>query len=233
MIKQMMKTSSIGSALAIAGVLAFSGNVMGDQVTATLDDIDPTSPGGGGLFYFDDASGPILFYNSDSFVSFCIDLDENVSTNNTYTWDVVALGDAPNGSPMGTDKAADLAKLYGDQIGTSLNDATTLNDGTLIALQLATWEIIYEDFDANGYSVSGGNHFVGNNSGWADDANDMLSDLGDSGVVMTGLVALTNEGAQDFVAQVPIPAAAWLFGSAMVGAGVLGRRKKKADATAA
>jgi hypothetical protein len=49
---------------------------------------------------------------------------------------------------------------------------------------------------------------------------------------LVGLVAINSDGEkrQDFVAQVvPIPTAAWLFGSAIVGAVALGRRKKKAE----
>ena len=51
---------------------------------------------------------------------------------------------------------------------------------------------------------------------------------------LNNLVALVNDSTQDFVAQVPIPAAAWLFGSALVGAVGLGRRRKdKGEAAAA
>jgi hypothetical protein len=45
---------------------------------------------------------------------------------------------------------------------------------------------------------------------------------------MGGLRAITNPDKQDYVVQVvPIPAAAWLFGSALMGTLALGRRKQK------
>ena len=45
----------------------------------------------------------------------------------------------------------------------------------------------------------------------------------------SGLFALTSAGAQDFIVQVvPIPAAAWLLGSGLLGLFGLARRKKAA-----
>lgn len=52
-----------------------------------------------------------------------------------------------------------------------------------------------------------------------------------SGSYNIGLVVQDEIGAMTYVgtpSPVPIPAAAWLFGSAIVGAGIVGRRKKKA-----
>jgi len=46
------------------------------------------------------------------------------------------------------------------------------------------------------------------------------------GVMLQGLVDVSSNGNQEVATQVPIPAAAWLFGSAIVGAVALGRRKR-------
>ena len=47
-------------------------------------------------------------------------------------------------------------------------------------------------------------------------------------VTLHGLVGVTSTGEREIATQVPVPAAAWLFGSAIVGAVALGRRKKMA-----
>jgi hypothetical protein len=111
-------------------------------------------------------------------------------------------------------------------------------------MQIAVWEIIYED-DENGatnYDLDDGNikfrNFGGSAKDKAEDYLDVDNWVAD-GLTNLKALSLPSNGSgstlevQDFVVQVvPIPAAAWLFGSAMVGAVALGRRKKKAEAAA-
>ena len=60
--------------------------------------------------------------------------------------------------------------------------------------------------------------------GWLDDLDGTASD---SWASAKNLMALSLNGKQDFIVQVvPIPAAFWLFGSAVLGMVMLGRRKK-------
>lgn len=214
---------------------------------------NPPTPKSGstsaGLFTFTQDlgfGGPDLLPGNDAqFVSFCIDLEDTIGIPSTHIWDVVALKDAPDpkAGPMGSSKALDLAKLFGSNLpnGNLLNSAKLLDDTGKAAMQLAVWEIVFES--AMPYSTATGNALFRTDGDFTSDtaveirANQYLTNL--SGPAMKGLVGLTSpvvggtDTTQDFVSQVPIPAAAWLFGSALVGTVALGRRKlKKGDATA-
>jgi hypothetical protein len=253
--KHMMKINAVGSALALAGVLAFSGQAVADTVTAKFTGMSETDgisytitlpPDGGtvkngstttGIFNFTDATGPIDFFGSSNnqFVSFCIDLEDTIGVNTTVTWDVVSLAAAPDAlaGPMGATKANDIAKVLGYSIESGvLNDAQFLSVAKKQAIQALIWEIVHEDPDTAGYNLATGSAtFTGLNSDAISEVNDILANFG-SAAAMKGLVGLTNSGKQDFIGQVPLPAAAWLFGSAIVGAVALGRRKKKAETQA-
>jgi hypothetical protein len=196
-----------------------------------------------GLFKFTQTGGTIdvLPVNDKQYVSFCIDLEDGISAG-TYTWDVVSLAAAPdpNSGPMKAAKANDLAKLLGGVLGANLIDAKTIlnSDEKKAALQMAVWEVVFES--ATTYNVTDGNaKFTDDNynvvvSGLEALANTYLGGIANA-TAMQGLRGLTSPAVgisgvetQDFVVQVvPIPAAAWLFGSALMGVVALGRRRMK------
>jgi hypothetical protein len=260
--KSIMRLSTVGSVLALAGALAFSGQAAADTVTANYSNVSPGTNVGyrltgntgafttttAGVFNFTATdAGPILTYETNKFVSFCIDLDDTIKAN-PQVWDVVSLANAPNPSSsrsMGPDKAGDLAKLLGGVLGTSLNNARNTASYNLggsgltldaaqraAALQIAIWEIVWEDSN-NAYGVADGQlqFNLGANNVIRQQANYWLANLSD--YMMGGLVGLTSPTeiggikTQDFIGQVPIPAAAWLFGSALIGVAALGRRNRK------
>jgi hypothetical protein len=252
---QMPKISAVSPALALAGLLACSGQALADSVTAKFTGMSQTRgigyeillpPDNGnsetgstttGIFNFTNASGPIDFFgnSNDQFVSFCIDLEDTITPNSAPTWDVVSLSEAPDAlaGPMGATKASDIAKVLGYTISSGvLNDARLLSVAQKQAIQALIWEIVHEDPDTGGYNLSTGSATF---SGLTDDAQaevtHILNNFGNA-TAMTGLVGLTSSSNQDFIGQVPIPAAAWLFGSAILGAVVLGRRKQWAAGTA-
>lgn len=248
-----MKLSAVAAALAIAGGLAVSGQALADQVNAKLESVTPLSknyrvkiditslPGNpgeafssteyAGIFDFTLNSGNLNTYDADSFVSFCIDVTDSITVGSAHTWNVVSLADAPDQSsgPMGSTRADALATLLGSNLGTSLNDAVTvLDDNTKrAAMQVAIWEVVFES--AGGpYKVAEGNAKFTNNDTVTAQAQLYLDNIAEIGTKMSGLVGLTSTNTQDFIGQVPIPAAAWLFGSALIGTIAIGRRKTKA-----
>jgi len=260
--KHMMKINAVGSALALAGVLAFSGQAVADTVTANLDLVGGKSGtintsggnGGGGLFSSSTQGGT---YSGDllplgpGFLAFCLQPGETLNDNAVYT--VTALQNAPvltPGTPMGAAAETAMEVLLGNVFPVFSATQTVQNvDSTLglseaqefMALQLAIWEIATERTDTVGnYNVSfnSGDFHADNgyNISIVSQANTWLAELGTQAWQanqLNNLVALVDDNDQDFVAQVvPIPAAAWLFGSAIVGAVALGRRKKKAEAQA-
>lgn len=249
--KSMMRLSAAGSVLALAGTLAFSGQAVADQVTATFNALNPATvavtawvrlpPGSdnpltrvdtaAGAFEFINASGPIEMIGpaNNEFVSFCIDLEDSIRYKETKTWNVVALASAPDASagPMGATKADDLAKLLGAVITTGkLNDAKTLGDDQRAALQIAIWEVVHEK-PGTPYDITDGDATFTVKSTVQDLAQGYLGQIANGTARMAGLVGLTSGETQDMLAQVPIPAAAWLFGSALLGVAALGRRRRK------
>jgi hypothetical protein len=261
--KRMTKLSAVSSALAMAGALAFSGQVFADTVTAEYTGVSPgqvvtinynnTSLSGyAGSYDFTGANGPINMYDPGKFASLCVDLVDDIYTGNTVTWDVISLADTPNppGDSMGATKADALARLLGGVLGTDLNnvrDTSTYqnqivggisSDQLAAALQIATWEIVWEDTTNYDYALNDGDFKFTSSGKVLNQANSWLEKVTDKeyNTAMQGLVGLTNPTTpadgpprQDFIAQVPIPAAAWLFGSALVGAVGLGRRKPKVE----
>ncbi|AGA91776.1 hypothetical protein Thimo_3091 [Thioflavicoccus mobilis 8321] len=184
-----------------------------------------------------DPSGPIELFNNDQFVSFCIDLEDSIGTGNA-SWDVVALSAAPDAQagPMGAEKADAIAKALTYALENSANagsiDSTKLNDARFLtaaekqAVQTVIWEIVHEDPDTAGYALDSGTAtFTGLRSAAKTFANEILAGY-ENVDAMKGLVGLTSSSKQDFVAQVvPIPAAAWLFGSALFGMAGIGYRR--------
>lgn len=257
MMKHMMKINAVGSALALAGVLAFSGQAVADQVRGDYlgyqgGNINTNQGNGGaGRFTFDrdvlrasdtgpefegilkTHGGPTnLGGNDDVYYAFCLEPNETVMDPETY--DVLALSETPIdgvSGPMGT-RAEDMKLLFGNVYP---DFSVAIDTQKAIALQIAVWEIANETADQ--YDVDTGVMQFNNRANERAMAQNWLTAINDGSWTtkaqgLVGLSAIT-EDRQDFVAQVvPIPAAAWLFGSAIVGAVALGRRKKKAETQA-
>ncbi len=176
--------------------------------------------------------------------AWCIEPNQFLTSPNS--WDLVDLADAPiagPGNPMGGTRATDLGKLFGGvgydwNLGVAGSPTTHLDltqQANRDAFQLAIWEIGNET--ENTYDVGEGTFKVltGATSAVINTANDLLNNL--SGYTeAANLYALTNADKQDYLVQVtipsgvnpvPLPAAAWLFLSAMGGTLVVGRRRRK------
>jgi hypothetical protein len=202
-------------------------------ITATVN--GNSSSGTAGVFQFNGRGGsntePLLNNNPvGSFLGICLEFNELISP---LDWDLVDLKDAPIDAgndldaPMGAAQAADLKRLlngaYAAWSGAPLN---------VTALQLAVWEIANEATTA--YNLASGNFFYqSGNDAARNVANGYLANVMNgtwndaSGVYY----ALVRNGAQDFVVKaVPIPAAAWLLGSGLLGLFGLARRKRQVAA---
>jgi hypothetical protein len=184
-----------------------------DSVTATFSNVNPgevvtipvnggTESGWAGVYNFINASG----YLTGSFSGFCIDISQDIFTSQTVTFGVAALASAPvDGNlptAMGALRAELIAELwYNDYalIGTSNSNAA--------AFQLAIWEIINETQTNNGTLVlnidSGTFYATDQDSPTLAMANTWLGQLSlnGTGLMASGLVALTNSTYQDYVFQ--------------------------------
>jgi hypothetical protein len=160
----------------------------------------------------------------------------------------------PNG--MGTTKAAHMAQLlggvypvFGGQINTSPGSAAanwlSPTNVLALALQISLWEIVHET--AGPYSVSLGNaawsssnttqaNAIAQANTWLGYLNSCIAGSACTWKALTNLRAITEtkeqnlvKPRQSFVVQVqvvPIPAAAWLLGSGLLGLFAVGRRRK-------
>lgn len=179
--------------------------------------------------------------------TFCTQLNEFISNNQTVTFNVVSaeqVPDAqapgsPNPGPMGSIKATVLRDLYARNydIGTLGSDAIAA-----AAFQVVVWEITHETLaqgqDAQAFAASlsmlNGTFKLKSDTDAAvlAAANALLASLGGGSngndfLAFDGLRGLTHIEFQDQLIVVPLPASALLAGLGLLGAGVLRRRVAK------
>jgi hypothetical protein len=165
--------------------------------------------------------------SGDSFIAWCVDLLDTLSTPTLGVYTATAT---PFSDPWSILPATQnvIKSLFDTSYAIALNSATNS-----AAFQLALWEIVYEN-PANGWGVSSGSgqFFTTTSGAVANAANTMLAGLGGT---PTGNFNVTywqsnTVGKQDLVtvSEVPLPAAVWLFGSGLVGLGILSRKRRKA-----
>jgi hypothetical protein len=243
--KRTLKLSAISSALAYTGMLVAAGTAHADTVTTNFSNVTPgqgvtvasplfNSGTTAGVFNHTVLSSTpggidLTPAGTANFVAFCADLADYAGSGVTYT--IVGLKNIPDpgASNMGTAKAWDISRMLYNAVGANLASVSGLMPANAAGLQIAVWEVIYE---TGAYDIGSGTiKFSGNTAATTAATNYLAGISGNTG--MAGLVGLTNANKQDFVAQVvPIPAAAWLFGSAILGTVALGRRKLKEGAEA-
>jgi hypothetical protein len=200
-----------------------------------------------GVQLIDDSSAPV-----GNFLGICLEPTETISFGQTVKWDYVTTDKAPVDSnnsgevPMGKlgegDRHLDLARLLNGVFPTwdsaALIDSQTATPDLRLALQLAVWEIANEE-KTNGYKLDAGifrltvtDTVITTAQGWLDKVG---KPGGFNNSDNTFYRALTLDGTQDFVIKVfkdgdttvPIPAAAWLLGSGLLGLFGLSRRRQK------
>lgn len=173
---------------------------------------------------------PYLLDANDEFRTFCIELKEFISVNQTPTYTLTDPELAPvdnpgpgGGLPMGTAKEALLERLfatYGDLALTSTDNAE------VAGFQLAVWEISYEEsgvFDLDSGGTQGSFYATGSAAANAK-ANYYLNNLGSDSWEMT---ALSDESYQDHIIRVvPLPPAAALGFMLLGGLGLVRRIRR-------
>jgi hypothetical protein len=236
------------------------GSVNGEvQVVAPPGGLATVNGGGGGIFEFSRTSStggvPALVSNAaGNFIGICLELSETLADPATYNF--TSVDAAPiNGSfapPMsgggktGGTRADDLRRLLGhvfpDFAGNVVNTTVagiSVNDAKL-ALQIAVWEIANENYGDGsggtfGYDLTTGYlRITSANANAFNQAAAWLLALNSGWTPLNNVFAIINTvvPGQDFVVQVvPIPAAAWLLGSGLLGLFGLARRKKAAVAS--
>lgn len=212
----MRMRSLLTAAVAVAASASLS---LAGTVIATFNGVNPgqgvgaleTSLGSigttAGVFNWTRTGGTHVGAPTGNFTSFCIELNQNISTGNSYTYNVINLADAPNpGLPvpgvngMGAAKASDIKKLW------AAYRSSVVGATTAAAFQVAVWEIVYETTSTYSVSNGSGNFYLTNAAGVVAQANTWLSSLG-SLTAEANLAALSNDDYQDQVVAVPLPPA--------------------------
>lgn len=204
----------------------------------------------GGVFNFNRNGGdaPTLLPGTGSpvskFVGFCLELNEYIggpSPGSTHDWTLSNLASAPTNAGntilagMGDTKADQITRLLGNVLP-NFSAAPGLAAATALALQVTIWELVHETNDTYGLdtgiatfsktSTVPSNDAMTLAAGWLAAINDKTYL---SWTPAKNLFAITKLGVQDYVVQVvPIPAAAWLLGSGLLGLFAVARRKKNA-----
>jgi hypothetical protein len=189
------------------------------------------------------------------FIGICIEFNEAISAAPavaTQTWTLKTLDKAPvtaNESlpdGMGAIKADHIRLLLG-QVMPNFELAPTLDNKTALALQIAIWEIVHETDPSGVYdpresqeATRGTAYFYSPSPAYAVSmAYEWLKNINDGtwgadAARAENIFALTLDGVQDYIVQivppqvVPLPAAAWLLGSGLLGLFAVARRKKNA-----
>jgi len=246
--------AAAGTASAATVTATWTGINPGGVVKYTLNG----RPGGGswsgtttgGVFNFNRTGGdaPTLLPGTGSptstFIGFCLELNEYIGGSTpgaSHTWTLGDLEDAPIDAAgtitagMGITKANHILALLG-QVLPDFSKAASLANDTALALQISIWEIVHET--ASAYALGSGNvtfSAVKDNAisasamsiaaGWLTALN------GDHGwTAARNIFAISKDGVQDYVVQVvPLPAAAWLLGSGLLGLFAVARRKKTSN----
>jgi len=241
------------AALGTVNVSAYS--LSGQTITGSVNGGVNSSSGGGGIFTFTRNGGtaPALLPDSDTvgqFIGICLEFTESAEMAANY--DLVFLDDAPISAGgftpggMGTTKANHLATLL-TAVLPDFADLSIINTVEEKAgLQIAVWEVVYEGITGElppFYATGSGNARWSAPAAAVGFANTYLgllnTAIGNNVLVNAATSkfrAIVNpeNGRQDFVVQlttdappVPIPAAAWLLGSGLLGLFGLARRRQK------
>jgi hypothetical protein len=212
----------------------------GDTITAELSGSgfnDTINPGAYVTINLGDGQAPWLNYKPGvvhwtavgtppagipvDFTTFCIELTQDITWGQQYTYTLTPLANAPTpgssqtggANGMGTGKATAISQLWAafyPTIGTNGNLAA--------AFQLDVWEIEYNGVPTNPTTsnyFAGGNFQASGNDAVITQANTWLNYLAANPNLpqAEGLVALTSSGAQDQLTQlVPVPSSATLAG---------------------
>jgi hypothetical protein len=155
------------------------------------------------------------------FTSFCIDLDQQAQTTQTFTLKPLeqapesngpgAFGSGPSSSYMTAAQIDLLRELYGEQYPSLLLGTETQQNDKTAGFALAIWEILFEQSAtkslSNGYLKV---NYSGGTPNYLTLANQYLAQTYDTGASAyeTRLRALVSTTGQDHIVLVPLPRAA-------------------------
>jgi MYXO-CTERM domain-containing protein len=241
--------SAIGAGVALAIASAASANLTvtyngtgyGKFQSVSYNPSTQWNQAGSGPFYSTKAFDHLWTDNNSgqSFVGWCIQLYQGITVGNVYTFNCVAIENAPQAppapGPMGALQAGLLRDLFARWI--DVGTGTVAVEGSLAqtnskaaAFAIAVWEITHENFTGadldtlkTQMSLTAGALRVNATADVLFYYNQMFASLGQGGWQFSDLEGLVNSTAQDQARLIPAPGAIALLGAA----GLVGRRRRK------
>ena len=242
-----MRVSRTVKALALAGAVLFApslasaatlsyqvpGNIFGTNGSAGVHISSPLSVNAqaGGFALKGDISGDSAL---ESFTAWCVDITKSINLGYSYT---VTNTPFANGSGvMNSTQIGNIQKLF----NTALTGLNLTNAANSAGFQLALWELVYETGATFNVS-SGGFAATSGNAGAITVANSLLAGLlgPKTGNYTLSFLESYHHGSQNLVTgtpgkdeipPVPVPAAGLLLFSALGGAGLMSRLRRRATA---
>lgn len=237
-----MRVSRTLKALALAGAVLFApslasaatlsyqvpGNIFGTNGSAGVHISSPLSVNAqaGGFALKGDISGDSAL---ESFTAWCVDITKSINLGYSYT--------VTNGTSLMTPtQIGNIQKLFNTAL-TGLNLTSAANSA---GFQLALWELVYETGATFNVS-SGGFAATSGNASAITVANSLLAGLlgPKTGNYTLSFLESYHHGSQNLVTgtpgkdeipPVPVPAAGLLLFSALGGAGLMSRLRRRATA---
>ncbi len=206
----------------VLGMVAVAGAAQAGVICATFNGVGPGSNGqysfnGGADWNNTGAAGHFNWTRTGgdyagaqgNFMSFCTELTEQIANGSNYCYTVTALESAPSsGGGMGSAKADLIRELFGRYYTPAFGAVLPATQAT--ALQLAIWEIVYED-DSFSLGLGSGLVRLTNDNGAAVTlANTYLASLDGTGPLNTTIVVMSGAGIQDQI--IPAPGSFALLG---------------------
>lgn len=197
---------------------------------------------------FKGLAGASVPYNTDTFISYCVELTQNFNLNTVYSNYTLVdgagyfAGITPVLAAGSTSVVDRLVNLFSSLGGANTPTSTAQSAG----IQLAVWESIYEGTENYGNVSRDGNSTIdgrfsavvnsGSTAAIASANNILASANAYTGPDLFSIKVLTNSDHQDFLVlerltdrgDVPEPATLALALAALVGAGVATRRRRSA-----
>lgn len=194
-----------------AAIDVWGGGLAGPEMYAGVYMLQKTADTGAGAIW-----------PNSQLVGFCIEAEEpSFPTTQTYTVDTPEHNYSPVlNEYMGVDKANYLSELWGryyDPSWAGLGSHSTTENMEASAFAAAIWEIVYEDVPVSSLLWDVGSDGTPGVAGFSSlQANSALANSWLHSLDGTGpkanLAVFTNQGAQNFLVQVPEPTTLALFG---------------------
>ena len=222
-----MRSRLLSASIVLAGLLSGSPRAAADTVSLQFNSYTPTSVSiqytiAGTTTTATDSPGPYYWTQSsstpnsafpNSVTTFCVELNQYISTGSKYTYTSTPLASQSGVSSL---EATDITKLYGAYYNTAWNNTSFKGSIQSEAFQLALWKLVYDG--GTNLSLASGNFLIpgspnlsdtstaaGLAQSWLNALSGISSSIFSTNFSGQQLVWLSSTTAQDQLTIIPTP----------------------------